>query len=82
MPIVASVLTTIHITAALAVLFSDVCDGWFAVGSRSALSTPLPRSRSSMGLTLTKLPAGLRPPFFSSLKRSASDELVRSAIAL
>lgn len=82
MPIVASVLTTIHITAALALpLSADVFDGWLAVGSNSALSTSLAPSRSSMGLTFTKLPEGLRPPFFSSSKRSASDELVRSAMS-
>lgn len=81
MPIVANVFTTIQMTAALTLPFSGTSACWATGGNSSARSTSSPISISSMGLTLTKLLVGLSPSFFSSSKRSASEELPdRSAI--
>lgn len=66
---------TIQTTAALTLPFSGSWTFGMAVGSSSARSMSLPISISSMALTLTKLLVGLLAPFFSSSKRSASEEL-------
>jgi hypothetical protein len=72
---VARVLTTIQMMAALTLPFSGSWTFGMAGGSSSALSMSLPISISSMALTFTKLLVGLLPPFFSSSIRSASEEL-------